>query len=154
MKETGIVASIQPVFLKSDWGVIEKKIGNSRSKTSYAWKTMLEAGINLAGSSDAPVEPFHPLLGIYTAVTRKDLQGKPKGGWHKGECLSVKEALQLFTIHSAYQSYEEKIKGTLDKGKLADFLIIDKDITEINPNQIKEIEIMETYIGGKPIYQA
>jgi hypothetical protein len=153
MNKIGVVAAIQPIFLATDWSIIEQRVGKKRAETSYAWKMMWEAGITLSGSSDAPVEPFNPLLGIYAAVTRKDLCGQPTGGWKPDEKLSVEQALKLFTIGGAYQSFEEGLKGTLSRGKLADFIILSDDIFRIPEDQIKDIKIVRTYVGGKLTYQ-
>ena len=153
MKNKGIIASIQPIFLKSDWQSIENRVGKERSKMSYPWKSYYDKGINLSGSSDAPIEPFNPFLGIYAAVTRQDFDEEPKNGWKPKEKMSIAEALEIFTEGSAYQSFEEEIKGSLEKGKLADFLVIDEDIKEIDKNKIKDIQVLETYVGGKLVYQ-
>ena len=153
MKDKGIIASIQPIFIKSDWAVIENRVGKERSKLSYAWKTYFENGIHLAGSSDAPIEPFNPFLGIYTAVCRQDLNNNPEKGWHPDEKMNVEEALQIFTEGSAYQSFEENLKGTLSEGKLADFVVIDRDITQTNPSSIKDTQVLATYVGGELVYE-
>jgi len=153
MKNKGIIASIQPIFLKSDWQAIENRVGKNRSKMSYPWKSYYDKGINLSGSSDAPIEPFNPFLGIYAAVTRQDFNEKPKDGWKPKEKMSIAEALEIFTKGSAYQSFEEDIKGNLETGKLADFLVIDRNIKKIDKNKIKDIQVLETYVGGNLVYQ-
>jgi predicted amidohydrolase YtcJ len=152
MSKLGVNAAIQPIFLKSDWPIIEKRVGINRAKTSYAWKSLMKSGINLAGSSDAPVEPFNPLLGIYTAVCRKDLQGKPENSWHPSEKLTLNEALRIFTYGGAYQSFEEGIKGTLSIGKFADFVVLSHDIFSVNPDNIKNIKVEKTYVNGELVY--
>lgn len=153
MKNKGVIASIQPLFLKSDWQSIENRVGKQRVNMSYPWKSYYDKGINLSGSSDAPIEPFNPFLGIFAAVTRQDFKGKPKDGWKPKEKMSVAEALEIFTEGSAYQSFEEDIKGNLEKGKLADFLVIDEDIKEVDKNKIKDIQVLETYVGGNLVYK-
>ncbi|HKL75690.1 MAG TPA: amidohydrolase [Halanaerobiales bacterium] len=153
MKNKGIIASIQPIFLKSDWQAIENRVGKNRSKMSYPWKSYYDKGISLSGSSDAPIEPFNPFLGIYAAVTRQDFNEKPKDGWKPKEKMSIAEALEIFTKGSAYQSFEEDIKGNLETGKLADFLVIDRNIKKIDKNKIKDIQVLETYVGGNLVYQ-
>ena len=153
MKEKGVIASIQPIFLKSDWQNIENRVGKKRMKMSYAWKSYYDQGINLSGSSDAPIEPFNPFLGIYAAVTRQDFKEAPSDGWNPEEKMTINEALEIFTKGSAYQSFEEDIKGTLEKNKFADFIVIDKDIREIDKNKIKDIQVLETYVGGSLVYK-
>ncbi|MDI3547514.1 MAG: hypothetical protein PWR10_1166 [Halanaerobiales bacterium] len=154
MKELGVVAAIQPIFLATDWPIIEKRVSTKRAETSYAWKKMLDYGIPLAGSSDAPIEPFNPLFGVYAAVTRKDLNGQPAGGWHPEDKLSLTQALKLFTAGGAYQSFEESLKGSISRGKLADFVVLSEDIYTINENRIKDINVLQTYVGGKPAYRS
>ena len=153
MKNKGIIASIQPIFLKSDWQAIENRVGKKRVKMSYPWKSYYDKGIKLSGSSDAPIEPFNPFLGIYTAVTRQDFNENPENGWNPEEKMSIDEALEIFTEGGAYQSFEEDIKGKLKKGKLADFIVIDRDIRKIDENKIKDIQVLETYVGGNLVYQ-
>ncbi len=153
MKKLGVIPVIQPIFLNSDWPIVEKRLGKSRSLSSYAWKQYLEEGLTVTGSSDAPVEPFAPLYGIYCAVTRKDLDGKPENGWHSDETISVREALVMYTKAAAYQSYSEKNKGTLTPGKMADFIVLSDNITCIDPEKIKDVTVQQTYVGGKCVYQ-
>ena len=152
MAKNGIMADIQPVFVSSDWNLVENRVGKERAKTSYAWKTMLKAGIPLAGGTDAPVEGLNPMHGVYAAVTRKDREGKPKDGWRTEESLSVYEALSLYTKGSAFASYEENEKGTLTEGKLADMVIVSEDPFEIEPDRIKDIEVLTTILGGEVVY--
>ncbi|MGM0410450.1 MAG: amidohydrolase [Bacillota bacterium] len=153
MKKLGIIAAIQPVFLRSDWDIIENRLGKKRAKLSYAWKSYYNQGIHLSGSSDAPIEPFNPFFGLYTAVSRQDFDGNPENGWHPEEKLTINQALEIFTKGSAHQSFEENIKGELSKGKFADFLIINKDIRNIESSEIKDIEVLKTYVGGKAVYK-
>ena len=153
MKELNVIATVQPVFVKSDWPVCEKRVGKKRGHLSYAWKTLMDKGVKVAGSSDAPIEPFDPMLNIYTAVTRKDTEGRPENGWHSEQRLSVMQALELFTTNAAYASFDEKIKGDLSSGKLADFIVLSDNITSIEPDKIKEIEVLNTYIGGREVYR-
>lgn len=152
MRDFKVIAAIQPIFLSTDWSIIESRIGKERSLTSYAWKSMLDNGITITGSSDAPVESLNPLFNIYTAVTRKDLAGNSESGWHQQEQLSTVEAVSLFTSAAAYQSFEENIKGTLTPGKLADFIVLSQDIFSVDPETIKDIKVEQTYVGGKLVY--
>lgn len=151
MAELGVVCDIQPIFVGTDLHIVEKRVGE-RAKTSYAWKTMNEMGIPTAGGSDAPVESCNPLLGIYTAVTRQDLAGYPENGFLPDERLTVEKALELFTLGSAYATKDEKIKGSISPGKLADFVILSDDITAIPAEEIKNSRVLATYISGDRVY--
>jgi predicted amidohydrolase YtcJ len=151
-KKLKVVANVQPSFVMTDYPIVEKAVGRARSEKSYAWKDILKGGIPLAFSSDAPIESFNPILGIYAAVTRKDLQGSPKGGWHKDQSLTVWEALRAFTQGTSYMNFEENIKGSISKGKLGDFIVLSEDITKCETDNIKNIKVLETYMGGKKVY--
>mgnify|MGYP006279232665 CR=1 FL=1 len=151
MAELGIAADIQPIFINSDLHIADKRLGR-RVDGTYAWKTMFKRGINLAGGSDSPVETYSPLKGIYSAVTRKDLSGYPKEGWRDEEALDLYQAIKIYTMGSAYNTFEENIKGGLSSGMLADFVVLEQDITTVNPDDIKDIEVNSTYIAGKRVY--
>ncbi|MTI65384.1 MAG: amidohydrolase [Firmicutes bacterium] len=150
-KENNIIANIQPIFLNTDWTMVEKRVGKKRAKYSYCWKKYLKRGVLCVGGSDAPIEPFNPIYGIYSAVIRKDLRGFPKGGWQSEEKLSVDDAIKLFTYNSAYLSKEENIKGSIKEGKYADFIVLSENIKEIAKDKIKDIKIIKTYVGGKRV---
>jgi predicted amidohydrolase YtcJ len=152
MAQLGIAADIQPPFTASDYTIVEDRIGEARAKRSYAWRTMLDYGISLGGGSDCPVETFDPLWGIYCAVTRADGRGEPAGGWLPSEKLSVEEAVKLYTIGSAYLAFEENQKGTIKEGKLADMVVLSEDIFEVKPEDIKNIKVLMTIVGGKIQY--
>ena len=147
-----IVANVQPSFVMTDYPIVEKAVGTVRSEKSYAWREIINHSIPLAFSSDAPIESFNPIWGIYAAVTRKDIQGDPKGGWHNNQQLTVYEALKAFTIGSSYMNFEENIKGSILKGKLGDFVVLSEDITNYEKNNIKNIKVLKTYVGGKEVY--
>ena len=149
MAKLGIAADIQPAFVPSDYAIAEKRIGMERSKKSYAWNTMLKHGIHMGGGSDCPVESFDPIWGIYCAVTREDINGNPPGGWMADEKLSVEEAIKLYTIGSAYVSFDENKKGTIKAGKLADMVVLSEDPYKVNPKDIKDIQVLMTVVGGK-----
>ncbi|MBU3145139.1 amidohydrolase [Clostridium sp. CF012] len=152
MAKCGLVADIQPVFVSSDWSMVEGRVGKSRVQTSYAWKSMTKAGIRLAGGTDSPVESLNPMYGIYAAVTRKGLDGNPSSGWLPDEKLSVQEALELYTKGSAYATYEENEKGTLTEGKLADMVVLSENPLEVPRDNIKDIEVLTTIVGGNIVY--
>lgn len=147
-KKLKVVANVQPSFVMTDYPIVEKAVGKNRADTSYAWKDMLNSKIPIAFSSDAPIENFNPIEGIYAAVNRKDLKGYPQDGWYKNQDLTVVEALKAYTLGSAYMSFEEDIKGSISKGKLADFVILSEDILRTEKDNIKNIQVSETYVGG------
>lgn len=152
MAKCGLMADIQPVFVCSDWNMVESRVGKLRAQTSYAWKSMMKAGIHLAGGTDCPVESLNPMYGIYAAVTRKGLDDNPSNGWLPDEKLSVQEALELYTKGSAYATFEENEKGTLTEGKLADMVVLSENPLEVSPHNIKDIEVLTTIVGGKIVY--
>lgn len=153
MADLNVMADIQPSFVMTDMKMVANRVGEGRAEDSYNWKTMLEKGIRVAGSSDAPIESFNPFLGIYAAVTRRNMEGAPEGGWYPQESLSLMEAIELYTVGSSFATFEEDIKGKLKKGYLADFIILDRDIFEISPLDIKNIEVETTYVGGECKYK-
>ncbi len=152
-KNYGIIADIQPSFVSSDISIAESRVGRERAKWTYNWKTLIEKGVRVAGGSDCPVEPFYPLLGIYAAVTRQDLQGNPEGGWLPDQKLTVEEALYIYTMGSAYCTFEDDIKGSITLGKLADMVVLSENIFEIEPNYIKDVVVEKTIVDGKIVYE-
>lgn len=153
IKKLPIIIDIQPSFTSNSniwWS--EDRLGPERIKYAYAWRTLMDEGIILTGSSDTPVEDFNPLLGIYSVVCRQDRTGKPEGGWMPHQRVSVYEAACMYTKNAAYASYEEKIKGTIEPGKLADYVILEEDIFKIDPLRIKDVCVVETCLGGKTVY--
>lgn len=150
-EELDVIAYIQPIFLDYDWNIVRDRVGEAREKLSYNWKTMVDKGIKIACGSDAPVETFNVFKGIYEAVTRKDLQGNPVGGWLPDQKLTIDEAIYGYTMGGAYASFEEDIKGSLEVGKLADMVVISDDIFNIEEDKIKDIEVVATIFAGKMI---
>jgi len=114
---------------------------------------LLDSGVRIPGGSDAPVEPVQPLLGIYAAVTRQDRAGWPDGGWHPEQRVSREEALRMFTIDAAYAVFEEDIKGSIAPGKLADMVVLSKDIMKVAPPEIHTTEVVMTILGGRVVYR-
>ncbi|HHW26869.1 MAG TPA: amidohydrolase [Firmicutes bacterium] len=152
MKRLGVVADVQPKFITTDLRWAEDRVGY-RMRCSYAWKTMLRAGIPLAGGSDSPVEPPDPMWGIYAAVTRKDMDGNPRGGYYPNERISVSDAVHMFTMGAAFAAFEEDVKGTLEPGKLADFVVLSHDPFAISSDRLKDVEVLMTVVGGEIAYQ-
>ena len=153
MKEYDILAYIQPVFVDLDMNTVEPAIGAHRMEGIYAWKSMLDLGIHASGGSDAPVDSFDAMENIYFAVTRKNIHGEPKDGWIPSERLSVDEAVKLFTKDAAYASYTEDENGTIEIGKNADFVILEKDIYKIDPDEIRTTKVDMTILGGRTVYE-
>jgi hypothetical protein len=148
----GVIASMQPYHCIDDGRWAEKRIGHERARSSYAWRSLLEAGAPLAFGSDWPVAPLDPLLGIYAAVTRATLDGKHPRGWFPEERLSVEEALRAYTQGCAYAAFEEKEKGTIARGKFADLVVLSDDLFAIPPERIKETRVVMTIVGGKVVF--
>jgi predicted amidohydrolase YtcJ len=151
--DLNVIASMQPYHCIDDGRWAEKLIGAERCKTTYAFKSLLEAKAKLCFGSDWFVAPPDPIWGIYAAVTRATLDGKNPGGWIPEQKIGVEDALKAYTINAAYASFEEDIKGSLEPGKLADICILDKDIRKIAPEEIKDIKVAYTIVGGEIIYQ-
>lgn len=151
--EMNIIASMQPYHAIDDGRWAEKVIGAERAKTTYAFRSLLDAGTRIAFGSDWFVAPPTPLEGIYAAVTRRTLDGQHPEGWIPEQKISVEEALRAYTINAAYTSFEENLKGTLEPGKLADFTVINQDLFNIAPEDIREAQIMMTVVGGETVYQ-
>ncbi len=147
-KELDLIAYIQPIFLNYDLHIVESRVGKERAKTSYSFKSFIEKGVDVACGSDCPVEPLDVLPGIYSGVTRKDLNGYPEEGWLPEQRLTVEETLYGFTMGAAYASFEENVKGSISEGKYADFVILSEDLFEVEPYRIKDISVLNTYVGG------
>jgi len=149
----GVIASMQPYHAIDDGRWAEKRIGRERARSSYAWRSMLEAGVLLAFGSDWPVAPLDPLSGVYAAVTRATLDGKHPKGWFPEERLTVEEALRAYTAGSAYAAFEENEKGTIAPGKLADVVVLSDDLFKIAPERIKDARVVLTVVGGKVVHR-
>ena len=148
----GVIASVQPTHATSDMVWAEDRLGPSRIAGAYAWQRLRKAGARLAGGSDAPVESERPLLGFYAAVTRKDLSGKPPGGWRPAEALSRREALALFTSDTAFAAFEEGWRGRIEAGFAADFTILGRDPLTVPEGEIPQIPVSMTVVGGRIVH--
>jgi len=153
MRRVRVVADIQPKFISTDMRWALDRVGTARMRSSYSWRTMLRAGVPLAGGSDCPVEPPDPLFGIYCAMTRKDMEGNPPSGFFPNERLTLDEAVRLFTMGGAYGAGEEHRKGSLTPGKLCDFVVLSNDIASVSPEEIKDLEVVLTVVGGEVAYK-
>jgi predicted amidohydrolase YtcJ len=132
---------------------IDKRIGPDRVAGAYAWQRFLKLGIPVANGSDFPVEEPNPMLGLYAAITRQDLEGNPPGGWTPSQRMTRMEALESWTLSGAYAAFEETIKGSLEPGKLADFLVLDRDIMTVPELQIPGTRVLKTFLGGRLVHE-
>lgn len=148
----GVIASMQPAHATSDMAWAEARLGPQRIKGAYAWQSVLKTGAHLPLSSDFPGETMNPFYGIYAAITRQDPKGNPPGGWYPEQRLALDEALRGYTIEGAYAEFEERAKGSIEPGKLADLTVISEDITKLAPRQILNIRVLKTLVGGRVVY--
>jgi predicted amidohydrolase YtcJ len=149
----GIIASMQPVHQTSDWRMAEARMGSERLGGAYAWRSMLANGVPLAFGSDFPVESPNPFHGLAVAVSRQDPSGQPAGGWQPEQKLTMEQALNGFTRAAAFASFAEDRLGTLDRGALADFIFVDRDIFAVAPQQIRDTQVLETYLAGRKVWE-
>ena len=152
-RQLGVMASVQPVHLSTDWSTAEKKWGAARCRNGYAWRSILRAGIRLQFGSDAPVEPINPLLGLQAAVTRKDSRGNPPGGWFPEERLTLGECLKAFTALPAWSSKKERLLGAITPGRLADLTVFERDLFSISPDEWLGVEVEMTLVNGEIVYR-
>jgi predicted amidohydrolase YtcJ len=148
-----VIASMQPYHAIDDGRWAENRIGPNRAKGTYAFRSLLDAGATLAFGSDWFVAPMEPLMGIYAAVTRRTLDGKRPQGWVPEQKITVAEAVRAYTMGSAYASGDEKLKGSIEAGKLADLVVLSDDIFKIDPIQIEKVKVVTTIFDGKVIYE-
>jgi predicted amidohydrolase YtcJ len=146
----GIIASMQPVHQISDWRMAEARMGMARLGGAYAWRSMIANGVPLAFGSDFPVESPNPFPGLAAAISRVDANGEPPGGWMPEQRLTLERALSAFTREAAYAGFAEKQLGSLERGKYADFILIDSDIfAGATPAQIRDTKVLETWVAGQ-----
>jgi predicted amidohydrolase YtcJ len=153
-KLPSLILDLQPRFLASDFPWVIDRIGSDRMEYCYAWKTLLDSGIPCAGGSDAPIEPLNPLWGIHAAVTRTNLNDPARTVYGEKEKLSVYEAVSLFTKGSAYSICHENDRGQIKEGYLADFTVLEKDIFMVPEDEISNLKVQMTVIGGEIVYQS
>lgn len=156
MAKLGIIAEVQPYHAIDDMRWMAQRIGE-RSRWAYAFRTLHEAGVKLSFGSDWPGTnaswyPAKPLLGIYAAVTRQTLSGEPAGGWYPQERVDLETALKAYTVNNAWAAGEEDLKGSLTAGKLADFVVLERDLFKIPPAEIKDVRVLMTVVGGKVVF--
>lgn len=147
-----VVASVQPYHAIDDGRFAEAHIGHDRTSRTYAFRTFLDHGVRLAFGTDWEVAPLDPLLTVYAAVTRATLDGKNPSGWFPEQKLSVAEAIEAYTMGSAYAEFQEKEKGSITPGKLADMALLSDDIFSIAPEKIPEVRVLKTFVGGRLVF--
>jgi hypothetical protein len=147
-----VIASVQPYHAIDDGQWAERRIGPIRAKTTYAFRTFLDDGVHLAFGTDWPVAPLNPMLGLYAAVTRATLDGKHPDGWIPEQKISIQEAIEAYTLGSAYAEFQEKEKGSITPGKLADLVLVSDNLLKIDPRAIRDAKVEMTMVGGKIVY--
>ena len=150
--ELGVIAAMQPTHATSDMYWVGDRLGAERVVYAYAWRSLLDSGARLVLGSDFPVEQVNPMLGIHAAVTREDTKGWPPGGWYPQEKLSREEAVRGFTLDAAYAGFMEKTVGSLESGKRADFIVLDRNVFEIEAADIADVKVLQTWLDGELVY--
>lgn len=150
--QLGIIAAVQPTHATSDMYWAGARLGPGRLHYAYAWRSLLDSGARLALGSDFPVEKVNPMLGLHAAVTRQDADGWPEGGWQPQERITREEALRGFTLDAAWAGFMESDVGSLSPGKYADFVVLDRDVMTVPEQEMTEVQVLETWLGGKPIF--
>jgi hypothetical protein len=150
----GIIPSMQPSHAIGDLFFAPSRLGINRLAGAYAWASLIKSGAIIAGGTDAPVERGEPMIEFYAAVARKDQKGFQGEGWHPEEAVTREQALKMFTIWAAYAAFEEKLRGTIEPGKLADLTVFSADIMKIPEPEILKTRCTMTVIGGEVVYEA
>jgi predicted amidohydrolase YtcJ len=151
--ELGVVASMQPSHAISDKRWAEERLGEYRVQGAYAWHMMQSFNVHVAFGTDWPVEPINPYLGLYAAITRQSTDGRPLLGWWPQERITMADAIRCYTAESAYASFDDKQKGHLAAGMLADITVHSRDLLTIDPLEILQTEAVMTILGGKVVYE-
>jgi predicted amidohydrolase YtcJ len=150
----GVIPSIQPIHHTSDMEFLEDRIGQERVEACASpWRSFIEAGCILPCGSDFAIYSHNPLTGIHAAVTRQNADGIPEGGWQARQRMTREEALRGYTIWAARAAFQEDLVGSIEGGKLADLVVLDKDIMTIEPEEILTTKVIMTMVGGKIVYQ-
>jgi hypothetical protein len=148
----GVLVSAQPYHCIDDGVWAEQRIGAVRARTTYAFKSLLDAGVRVCFGSDWTVAPLDPIQGIYAAVTRATLDGKQPGGWCPEQRLTVEEAVRCYTVNNAFAAFEEHLKGTLEPGKMADMVVLSENIFSVPPAKIRNVRVKMTVVDGEVVY--
>jgi len=147
-----VIASMQPYHAIDDGRWAEKRLGHQRARYSYAWRSFLDHGVTLAFGTDWPVAPLNPMLGLSAAVTRATADGKNPDGWIPEEKITLPEALEAYTLGSAFAEFQENEKGSITPGKLADMVILSENIFDLKPKAVGNVKVETTIVGGKIVY--
>jgi len=150
--QLNVIASVQPYHAIDDGRWAEGYIGHDRASRTYAFRTFLNHGVHLAFGTDWDVAPLNPVFTIYAAVTRATLDGKNPNGWFPEQKLTVVEAVEAYTMGSAYAEFQEKVKGSITPGKLADMVVLSDDIFSVDPAKIRDVKVLKTIVGGKVVW--
>ena len=150
----GVIPSMQPYHAIDDGRWADKVIGAERSRTTYAFRSLIDSGARIAFGSDWFVAPPSPMEGIYAAVTRRTIDDRNPDGWVPEQKITVEEALRAYTIDAAYASFDESSKGSIERGKLADLVLMDRDITKVAPESIRDAMVLATIVGGRVVFEA
>ena len=150
--QLGIIAAMQPIHATSDMYWADERLGPERLAGAYAWDSLADSGARLAFGSDFPVEAVNPMLGIYAAVTRQDLVGWPDGGWLPRERLDRAAAVRAYTLGAAWAGFMEDAVGSLEMGKWADFIVLDRDLMRVPESEIPQVQVEQTWVDGRPVY--
>ncbi|MDZ7870598.1 MAG: amidohydrolase [Rheinheimera sp.] len=148
-----VLPSMQPTHATSDKNMAGDRLGVARLRGAYAWRSLVDDGNRIVGGSDYPVELANPFFGIHAAVTRQDQQNQPAGGWLPEQKLTLVEALRSFTVDAAYGAFQDQAMGSLAPGMWADFILVDRDIVKVAPEQLWQSKVLATYVGGELKYQ-
>jgi predicted amidohydrolase YtcJ len=150
--QLGVIAAMQPTHATSDMYWAVDRLGEHRARGAYAWRSLLDNGALLAFGSDFPVEQVNPMLGIHAAVTRQDLQGWPADGWFPEQSISREQAIRAFTLDAAYAAFMENETGSLEVGKRAAYIVLDRDIMQVPADQIPDIQVLQTWLDGELVF--
>ena len=148
-----IIAYMEPVCMNSDLHIAESRVGAERARTSYNYRTLCDMGVRYTISSDCPVDSLNPMDTLYVGVNRCDYAGYPEEGWMPEQKLTVEQMLCGYTRNGAYASFEEAVKGTLEEGKLADFVVLSQDPLQSDPRKLRQIVVKETVLAGRTVYR-
>lgn len=151
--QLGVLPSMQTTHQTSDMGWAEARVGPDRITGAYAWRRLLNTGVIIPNGTDFPVEEVNPLISFHSAVTRRDASNQPPAGWYPDQAMTRDEALKSMTIWAAYAGFQEKIMGSISPGKYADFVILDRDIMTVPPDQILGASVLSTWLGGRSVYE-
>lgn len=150
--KTGVIAYAEPVCLGNDLHMVEQRLGKERAEKTYQYRRLVDDGVPVCLSSDSPVDSINPMISLHAAVTRQDEQGFPAGGWLPRQKLTVDQALRAMTLGSAYASFEEKLKGSIEPGKVADLAVLSEDPFRVPAEELQHITVEMTFMNGKMVY--